>query len=358
MAWRGVALPAARWPAARWPVGLCPRGGPLPWRWAGPGGRPVPLRAQLRFAAALQPREEAPAPADAHKPPSKERPPTAYPHLVFTAEPCVFDVFRKHSVVATAAPLVAALATANLLPANIAWLGCLLLWPMVRCSFNVSRTCPRLVLWTDPDHQVVKKSQPPPPAADPQPTAHPETAADTQGNEASERAVQPREDAPPPAPRADVSEFDPWAALEEKELVLFTHAQVEVMNNVLSTTGRGIKMIKLEDVEWLGYEEAVTDAGRELHCWRLLKVKDVHEPYNIFFSDRFDVALPSLVNANPQFKVCEVSPINSWDTIPLFGFKIDKMFEPGDLPSPTPAPAPPGEEPAASSPPSQQGTAS
>lgn len=31
-------------------------------------------------------------------------------------------------------------------------------------------------------------------------------------------------------------------------------------------------MIKLEDVEWLGYEEAVTDAGRELHCWRLLKV--------------------------------------------------------------------------------------
>lgn len=61
----------------------------------------------------------APAPADAHKPPSKERPPTAYPHLVFTAEPCVFDVFRKHSVVATAAPLVAALVTANLLPASV-----------------------------------------------------------------------------------------------------------------------------------------------------------------------------------------------------------------------------------------------
>lgn len=55
-------VPAARWPAARWPVGLCPRGGPLPWRWAGPGGRPVPLRAQLRFAAALQPREEAAGP--------------------------------------------------------------------------------------------------------------------------------------------------------------------------------------------------------------------------------------------------------------------------------------------------------
>jgi hypothetical protein len=306
-----------------------------------PHGRVVGRLALRPSSTSVQERPPAPVPTDLHRPPSKDRPASTYPHLVFTAEPCVADPFRKHSAILTALPLGAAILAVNVLPTSVAWLGCAFLWPLVRCTANVARTCPRLVLWTDPDHQTVQRTRPPEPSPPPPDPSDPSEASKPR---LETTALQPRGDAPPPAVPSSTNEFDPWGKLVEDEIVMFTHAQVELLRSVFSTTARHTRMVPLAEVEWLGFEEAVTDTGRELHCWRLIKLKGVQEPYNIFLSDRFDVALPSLINANPGFKVCAVSPLYNWDVVPIFGYKLDRIFEPGDLPQPSSA-KPPNQSP-------------
>eukprot|EP00906_Rhabdomonas_costata_P011512 RCo016408 len=123
--------------------------------------------------------------------------------------------------------------------------------------------------------------------------------------------------------RPDTNVYDPWAHLKETEVLGFNHFFVTPMRQSANAF-----RVDFSDVEWLAFETALDSTGTETHLWRLLKVRHVKRPYNVFVSARMDPVIPSIVALQPTLKLLEVRPKFDWDKVPVWGWEVVSAVEP------------------------------